>query len=143
MSPEERFSLALHTTARLWRAALDRRMKDLGISQSGWLAIAYIAKAGKPLSQNELASLLSVEAATVVSAVDKLEKAGLVTREVWETDRRVKHLQLTEAGQGVYATVRGKADEMRKELLAGIDPETLAMTTGILERLQSLLETPE
>lgn len=118
-------------------------MKDLGISQSGWLAIAYIAKAGKPLSQNELASLLSVEAATVVSAVDKLEKAGLVTREVWETDRRVKHLQLTEAGQGVYATVRGKADEMRKELLAGIDPETLAMTTGILERLQSLLETPE
>lgn len=140
MSPEERFSHALHTTARLWRAALDRRMKDLGISQSGWLAIAYIAKAGTPLSQNELATLLSVEAATVVTTVDKLEKAGLVIREVWETDRRVKHLQLTEAGQGVYATLRGKADEMRKELLSGIDPETLSMTTGILERLQSLLE---
>ena len=140
MSPEERFSHALHNTARLWRAALDRRMKDLGISQSGWLAVAYIAKAEAPLSQSELAALLSVEAATVVSAVDKLEKAGLVTRVVCESDRRVKHLELTEAGQGVYLKVSGKADEMRSQLLSGIAPDKLALTTDILEQLQLLIE---
>jgi len=140
MSPEERFSSALHTTARQWRAALDRRMKDLGISQSGWLAIAYIAKAEAPLSQSELAALLSVEAATVVSTIDKLEKAGLVLRVVCESDRRIRHLELTEAGQGVYRHVRGKADEMRSQLLNGIDPGKLAMTTEILEQLQLLLE---
>jgi MarR family transcriptional regulator for hemolysin len=143
MSPEERFSYALHTTARQWRAALDRRMKDLGISQSGWLAIAYIAKADTPLSQSELAALLSVEAATVVSTVDKLEKAGLVTRVVCESDRRVKHLELTEAGQGIYRKVRGKADEMRSQLLSGIAPDKLALTTEILEKLQVLIESAE
>ena len=43
-STEERFSMALHHTARIWRQAIDRRLKDLGVGQAGWLAIANIAK---------------------------------------------------------------------------------------------------
>ena len=30
-SIEDRFSAALHNTARSWRQALDRRLKDLGV----------------------------------------------------------------------------------------------------------------
>jgi MarR family transcriptional regulator for hemolysin len=139
-SPYERFSHALHTSARMWRVALDRRMKDLGISQAGWLSIAYIAKATAPLSQGELAALVQVEAATMVSTIDRLEKAGLVERVPNPGDRRVKHLMVTPAGQAVYKTVRAKADEMRAELLAGLDPQKLAITTEILEKLQILIE---
>ena len=138
---EERFSTALHTSARAWRQALDRRMKDLGVSQSGWLAIAYIAKAEGPLSQSDLASLVSVEAATMVSTVDKLEKAGLVIRVVSESDRRVKHLKLTPDGQALYKKVRSKADAMRAELLAAVDRQKLAEVTEILEYIQNIIET--
>ncbi len=137
---EERFSTALHTSARAWRQALDRRMKDLGVSQSGWLAIAYIAKAEGPLSQSDLASLVSVEAATMVSTVDKLEKAGLVIRVVSESDRRVKHLKLTADGQALYKKVRSKADAMRAELLAAVDRQKLAEVTEILEYIQNIIE---
>ncbi len=140
-SLEERFSTSLHTSARAWRQALDRRMKDLGVSQSGWLAIAYIAKAEGPLSQSDLASLVSVEAATMVSTVDKLEKAGLVIRVVSESDRRVKHLKLTPDGQALYKKVRSKADAMRAELLAAVDRQKLAEVTEILEYIQNIIET--
>ncbi len=139
-TPEERFSYALHNSGRIWRAALDRRMKDLGVSQAGWLAIAYIAKSTSPLSQSELAALVQVEAATMVSTVDKLEAAGLVERVASETDRRVKHVVLTGAGQALHAKVKGKADGMRREILGRIAPERLAAATEVLEQLQILVE---
>lgn len=138
---KERFSFALHNAARMWRVALDRRMKDLDISQSGWLSIAYIAKSAVPLSQSELAALVQVEAATMVSTIDRLEKAGLVERVASESDRRVKHLAITEEGQAIYRKVRAKADAMRAELLGQIEPEKLAAATEVLEQLQSLIET--
>ncbi|MGZ3306640.1 MAG: MarR family winged helix-turn-helix transcriptional regulator, partial [Asticcacaulis sp.] len=110
MSLDERFSKALHSSARAWRAALDRRMRDLGISQAGWVAIAYIAKSEAPMSQSELAALVQVEAATMVSTLDKLEASGLVARAPSGTDRRVKHVGLTDAGREVYDRVKDRAD---------------------------------
>ncbi len=139
-NPEERFSYALHNSGRMWRVALDRRMKDLGVSQAGWLAIAYIAKSEAPLSLSELAGLVQVEAATMVSTVDKLETAGLVERTASETDRRVKHVMLTQAGRDLHAKVKGKADAMRREIVARIAPDRLAIATEVLEQLQNLIE---
>ena len=40
---DERFSKALHHSARVWRQTLDRRLKDLGMGQAGWLTIACAA----------------------------------------------------------------------------------------------------
>ena len=140
MSVEERFSNALHTTARIWRLALDRRLKDLGVSQAGWLSIAYIAKAKSPLSQAELAALVQVEAATMVSTIDRLEKAGLVQRLPSESDRRVKLLVVTAEGQAIYEQVRTRADDLRRELIGKIAPEKVAVATSVLEELQSLIE---
>ncbi len=138
--PEERFSHALHTSARVWRALLDKRMRDLGVSQAGWLAVAYIAKATSPMSQGELASLVQVEAATMVSTLDKLETAGLVIRVPSETDRRVKLLSLTPAGQAMYDQVKVKADALRGEILGQISPVRLRAATEFLEDLQKIIE---
>ena len=140
MSVEDRFSAALHNTARMWRLALDRRLKDLGVSQAGWLSIAYIAKAKAPVSQGDLANLVQVEAAAMVSTIDRLEKGGLVVRVASESDRRVKHLVLTPAGEVLCGKVRARADEMRRDILGHIEPEKLALTADILENLQVLIE---
>ena len=136
----EHFSHALHTAARMWRTALDRRMRELGVSQTGWLTIAYIAKAATPPSQAELAALVQVEAATMVSTLDRLEKSGLVERVPSDSDRRVKLLKVTPDGRAIYEKVRAKADAMRAELLNRIDPKKLSITTEVLLQIQSLLE---
>ncbi|WP_088968565.1 MarR family winged helix-turn-helix transcriptional regulator [Vogesella sp. LIG4] len=140
MTLEERFSRALHNTARAWRLALDRRLKDLGVGQAGWMTIATVAKATEPLSQSELANRLGVENPTVVSMVDRLVKAGLLLREPSTSDRRIKYLVLTDAGQQLYQRVRAEADAFRIELLHDIDPTLLATMTNVLETLQSRAE---
>src|SRR6202050_3198877 len=106
---EERFSNALHGTARAWRQAVDRRLKYLGVSQASWMTIAVAAQARWPLSQSELADRLAVEGATMVAMIDRLVKAGLVIREPSTTDRRVKRVVLTQAGNHLYQKVKTQA----------------------------------
>ena len=137
---EERFSMALHNTARIWRQGIDRRLKDVGVGQAGWLAIANIAKSPEPLSQIELANRLGVEGPSVVSLVDRLVKAELAERVPSETDRRIKYVMLTPAGQALYAEVKTVADAYRKEMLAGIDKAVLAAAADLLEALQTKVE---
>jgi len=137
---EERFTDALHGTARAWRQALDRRLRSLGMSQASWMTVAVAAKSPQPLSQTEIAERLGIEGATLVAMVDRLVKAGLVRREPSQTDRRVKRIRLTEAGARLYEVVKSEAMGVRRELLAGLDPAELARTSMLLETLRQRLE---
>jgi len=138
---QERFSGALHNTSRSWRQALDRRLKYLGVSQASWMTIALAAKARSPLSQSELAERLAVEGATMVAMVDRLVKAGLVIREPSTTDRRVKRVVLTPAGDLLFGKVRDEAAAFRNELLAHIGLKKLQVATEVLESLQEIIDT--
>jgi MarR family transcriptional regulator for hemolysin len=138
---DERFSSALHNTARAWRLAVDRRLKYLGVTQASWMTIAVITSARTPLSQSELANRLAVEGATMVSMVDRLVKSGLANRESSLTDRRVKRVRLTNAGDKLYAKVRREAAAVRQQLLANIDRPKLRISAEVLEELQRILET--
>jgi len=140
-SIEENFSHALHNTARAWRLAIDRRLKHLGLSQASWMAIAFTAKEPGPLSQTQLAARVGVEDPTMVATVDRLVKAGYMQRTPSETDRRVKLLSLTPAGQEIYQKVWGQAQVVRAELLGDVDPAALQAATALLESIRIKLES--
>jgi MarR family transcriptional regulator, transcriptional regulator for hemolysin len=140
MTPEERFSMALHSTARAWRLALDARLKDLGVGQSGWMTIAIVAKSKRELSQRELADQLGVEGPSVVSMIDRLENAGLVLRSPSPTDRRVKLVHLTDSGRALYAKVKKEANAFRSSLLADVDTAALAAAADLMDALRERIE---
>ena len=139
-SLEERFSQALHAGARTWRLALDKRLKHLGVGQSGWMTIAMVAKSAEPVSQRALADLVGVEGPSMVSMLDRLERDGFLTRAPSPTDRRVKLVQLTEAGRTIYAEVRKEGESFRAALLDGLDRQALAAATELLETLRTRIE---
>jgi MarR family transcriptional regulator for hemolysin len=136
----ERFSAAVHNTARGWRLLIDKQLKHLGIGQAGWMTIAMIAKSGAPMSQRALADLVGVEGPSMVSMLDRLEREGLVTRAPCPTDRRVKLVHLTEAGTTLYQQVREQAQAVRTALLGDIDPDQLEAATELLELLRARIE---
>ena len=137
---EERFSVALHSTARNWRLGLDRRLKFLGLSQAGWMTVTKVAKAGKPMSQTELANAVGVESATMVTMLDRLVRGGLVERQPSTTDRRIKLISLTEAGKATYGKVRAEANLYRRQLLAGLDAADLEQAALLLEKIGETIE---
>lgn len=136
----ERFSAAVHNTARGWRLLIDKQLKHLGIGQAGWMTIAMIAKSGEPMSQRALADLVGVEGPSMVSMLDRLEREGLVTRAPSPTDRRVKLVHLTDAGTTLYRQVKEQASAVRLALLGDIDPARLEAATELLELLRARIE---
>jgi len=55
-------------------------------------------KPGEPLPMHELATMLACDNSNVTGIVDRLEARGLVARQPYALDRRVKHLALTALG---------------------------------------------
>ena len=118
----------------------NRRLKDLGMSQASWVAVAAIARNADPLSQIELAQELGVESATIVPLVNRLVGLGLVERVITERDKRKRLLVATEKGLEVYHQVKTVADALREEILSSITAEERERTQRVLETLLRELE---
>lgn len=129
------FSHLLYLTAHHWRLAVNRRLKDLGMSQATWVAVASIARNEQPLSQAELAQELGVESATVVPLINKLVESRLVERVLTDRDKRKRLLVATPKGLELYHQVKAVADELREEILTVITPEEQEITRNVLTRL--------
>jgi MarR family transcriptional regulator for hemolysin len=134
----ERFENALYNLARDWRHAVDRRLKYLGISMASWMTIAAASQVRTPLSQSELADMLSVSGASMVHMIDRLVKAGLAIREPSISDRRVNRIVITDAGHRLCAELKTEAAAVRQQLLASIESEKLAHLTELLEQLRCI-----
>jgi MarR family transcriptional regulator for hemolysin len=132
----------LHATARAWRLALDRHLRASGTSFAGWSAVAVAAAARQPMSQSELAQALGVEAATLVTTIDKLEQAGMVERMHSPSDRRIRLVVVTQLGQALSLDVEREASALRRRLLRKVDAGRMELATTLLEELLVELDDP-
>jgi MarR family transcriptional regulator for hemolysin len=137
----ERFESALYHSARDWRHAVDQYLKCRGLGLAGWMAIAAASQVHSPVSQTTLADMLSVSSASMVHMIDHLVKAGLVVREPSISDRRVKRILITAAGNRLYAELKNEAAAVRQHLLASVDSQNLACVTEFLEQLLRILQS--
>ena len=131
----ERLALLLHETAHLWRQALNRRLRPLGLSQAKWRTLIHLARATEPLTQKELACRLGVEAATVVGLLDRLQADGWIERRPSTVDRRRNTVHLTARTEPVLQEITRVANEVRTELLVGVPDEDLTRCLAVLALL--------
>lgn len=129
------FSHLLYLTAHHWRLAVNRRLKNLGMSQASWVAVSAIARNEQPLSQSELAQELGVESATIVPLINRLVELELVERVKPASDKRKRLLVATTKGMALFHQVKTVADDLREEILTAITPEEREQTHRVLEKL--------
>jgi MarR family transcriptional regulator for hemolysin len=135
----ERFESALRNTATIWRQAVERRLRRLGVSPVCWLTIAAASQSRAPLSQSNLADMLAISRASMVHTIDRLVKDGLVRRESSASDRRLKRIVVTDAGMHLYFLIKDEVAAVRRQMLAIVELEKLAHVTEVLEKLQEPL----
>lgn len=129
------FSHLLYLTAHHWRLAVNRRLKNLGMSRASWVAVSAIARNEQPLSQSELAQELGVESATIVPLINRLVELELVERVKPDSDKRKRLLVATAKGMALFHQVKAVADDLREEILTAITPEEREQTHRVLEKL--------
>lgn len=69
------------------------------------------------IDQARLAEIIAYDRATIGGVVERLERKGLVRREVSKTDRRARVLAMTTEGADLYATMRPVVEALQADIL--------------------------
>ena len=137
-----RLGITIAQIARRWRARLDARIAEYGLTEARWLALLAISRGGDGMTQKGLAASLLIEGPTLVRTLDWLEGQGLVERRESPQDRRAKTLHLTAAARPLIHRIEVAATGVRAEILAGIPESELEACLAVLERVAIGLAAP-
>ncbi|MDY7561134.1 MarR family transcriptional regulator [Pseudomonas sp. 10B1] len=140
LTDQHRFGMQLAHMSRGWRAELDRRLADLGLSQARWLVLLHLARFDEPPTQRELAQSVGVEGPTLARLLDSLETQGLVRRQAVVEDRRAKKILLSDTARPLIEKIETIATALRKELFEGVDEEELRICMQVHAKILSNLE---
>ena len=121
---------------------LRREVHVLGVT-GGQVALMVQIHKRKGIGARELAELERISPAAMSGYIDRLEKAGLVTRVPDVRDRRRHVLTLTDEAERVLRSVRTRRTAWLAERLQRLSPEELAAIDGAVEPLMKLLEDAE
>ena len=96
------------------------------------------------IDQNTLAERLALDRTTTSTTVFKLERLGLIKRDVNDSDRRARILRLAPAGVALYASHRPKAQAAQQRVLSVLtsaERKQLAeMLTRVIDANQQYLQ---
>ncbi|TNY37259.1 MarR family transcriptional regulator [Thermomonospora catenispora] len=106
--------LVFQVAGRL-RVSFNANAAELDLPPTQALALTLL---DSPTPMRDLADRLSCDASNVTGIIDGLERRGLVVRRPSPTDRRVKHLVLTEEGERRRAELRARNHAKAAELFA-------------------------
>ena len=118
---------------------LRRESHALGVTGGQVTLLIQIHK-NRGLGVRDLAALERMSPAAMSGYVDRLEKAGLVTRAVDPTDGRRQILSVTDEGERVLRSVKKRRTAWLAARLERLSPEELAAVDSAVEPLLSLLE---
>jgi len=107
-----------------------------GLTLPQWMALGCIGRAaGAGLTHSELGQRLMLSKAPITGVVDRLERAGFVTRTTSASDRRVSRIQSTEAGLNVWRAVRDGLRAQAMQHCECLGDEGKAQMLSLLARL--------
>jgi len=138
--PELAFTLTVVLLARRWRSILDEHLRAAGHSASRMEAVAAIAYSAAGATQIQIAKRIGIEGPTLTRTLDLLEADGLVERLADASDRRNKHMRLTDAGYRALAHMFDICADLRDQLLAGLPETEIRQNLGFLRMLMGRLD---
>jgi DNA-binding MarR family transcriptional regulator len=126
-------SAAIHLLRRV------RRVDDAsGLSPARLSALSVLVFGG-PSTVGRLAAAEQVRSPTMTRLVQELEAEGLVRRIPSASDRRVVQVRATPKGKRLLLAARRRRVASLRGLLAGLEPEQLAVLDGATSLLEDLL----
>ena len=101
-----------------------RRIAHLGVTPDQFTVMRTLLE-GNPrgMTQRELTDLMSSDANTIASLLERMETNGLIERKTHEQDRRANRISLKPTGKRKYEEAREIAVTLQMEVLAVLPEE--------------------
>lgn len=108
---------------------------------AGWslagFRVMFIVWVIGPTESHEIARLAGLSRAAISSAVNTLERDGLVERHRESTDRRIVTVHLTEDGNARLTAAYREQNAREGQLLSGLSTEEIGVLTELMRRVSS------
>ena len=89
----------------------------------------------KSVNPKEIAKILCLETSTISGVMDRMQKKGIIDRQVSKEDRRCVQVMLTDVGKELEEPVLRIVEEVNKEVMAGFTPAEEALLKDCLRRI--------
>ncbi|MEG1980560.1 MAG: MarR family transcriptional regulator [Victivallaceae bacterium] len=132
--------MAIWWTGIMLRGEARKFFADKPASDTQFNVMMVLKYADHLLTQQELSRHLLVDQSNLTGLVDRMEKAGFLTRKKVEYDRRCYHLELTEMGHNFVDEVEIPYRSLVKKIMSVFKPKELAELTELMMRLQDGLD---
>src|SRR5205085_7128311 len=122
---KEPIGLQLARAAKVVSRAFDGALVAAGGSLPTWLVLVSL-KGRRHGAQRELAEAVGIEGPTLTHHLNRMERAGLVTRTRDPENRRVHQVALTDAGEATFQSLLGTVIAFDRRLRRGFAEGELA-----------------
>src|ERR1051326_1773525 len=118
----------------MWSAALNRTSSDLDSLGGTFDVLATLRRSGSPyrLSPTDLSKEMMITSGTMTNRLDRLERAGLVTRLLDPQDRRGVLVELTPQGFELVERALQAHVAYEAQLVRPLSTEEQALLVGLL-----------
>ncbi|SDX99273.1 DNA-binding transcriptional regulator, MarR family [Micromonospora pattaloongensis] len=133
----------IYRLARIVGDAQEKVYARWGITRGEFDVLAALRRAGIPytLSPKAMTATLMLTSGGMTGRLDKLERAGLVTRSPDPADRRALQITLTESGKRVIEEAVGAGLEVQRRALDRLPEADRARLGDLLRDLLAAVET--
>jgi DNA-binding MarR family transcriptional regulator len=119
----------LNRTSATYIDEMSKALKQVGLNQTQWRVLGILGDKN-PSTVTGIARRSVLKMSTLTRMLDRMEKDGLITRKLWEKDKRIVHVSITpkgreylaravQVGASIYARVfDGISDKKAQQLLS-------------------------
>jgi DNA-binding MarR family transcriptional regulator len=118
---------------------LAQELKTFGLRVPEWRVLASL-HARRRCTMSELADLATIDRTTLTRTVDRMQRAGWVTRLDDAADLRVTRLAHTAGGERLFARIWPTVRQLNELAIAGLPSGAVDMLRWTLERMKTNLD---
>jgi MarR family transcriptional regulator, 2-MHQ and catechol-resistance regulon repressor len=126
--------LVLMKAHEAMREHAERHIGRLGIGFSDFAALEVLLHKG-PLPVNEIGRRVRLTSGSMTTAVDRLERKGMVERRNDPADRRARVVHLTAAGRKLITCAFADHEAAMERAASGLTPAERAQAIVLLKKL--------
>lgn len=121
-------SRALDTIANI-------EFKDLGVSKGQYVHLVRIYE-NPGITLRQLSKITFIDETTCSRAINKLEKQGLIYKEITSENKKNKMLHLTKQGQEVVAVILKEHRYTNERILSDLNEDEMTVLSTLLSKIE-------
>lgn len=126
--------LVLMKAHEAMRQHAERHIRSLGIGFSDFLALEVLLSKG-PTPVNEIGRKVQLTSGSITTAIDRLERKGMVERKSDPQDRRARVVHLTAAGRKLISCAFADHERAMERAASGLTAAERAQAVALLKKL--------